>query len=87
MIILGPLGENGLSAQCYVGVMEPKSDLGIATHPVMEAIPAHLRCNPKTKLVTTNHALVGIRLLYYICKNPVMSLSFSANCISFSPAL
>jgi len=56
LIILGLLGETGLSAQCNVGVMEPKNDLGIATHPVMEAIPAHLRCNLMTKRVTMDHA-------------------------------
>ena len=66
LIILGLLGETGLSAQCNVGVMEPKNDLGIATHPVMEAIPARLRCNLMTKRVTTDHAPVDKRLLYYI---------------------
>ena len=64
MIILGLLGENGLSAQCNVGLLESKNDLGIVTRTVMEAMSAHLICNLLLELVTTDHAPVGIRLLY-----------------------
>jgi len=55
-IILGLLGVTGVIAQFSAELMEPKNDLGTATHPKRVDTTVLLSCNLTPKLVITDPA-------------------------------